>query len=470
MNYPWKHISPKDTLQVTQSTILSNLDSRIIASLYQPLAGVQAISLYMLLKETSETCFKADLMLSDVLTQLNIGIKEFYEARIRLEAYGLLKVYQHTQHEDAYVLFLQPPLSAEGFFNEPLLKMSLVEKVGERVAGELEKRFVFKPEPLKDYKEITKSFIDVIHVDMEKVSQAISQKDNQVTDRKEKLSEQVVRQSHFDWSFFMEGLNKQFVKSESLDSNIKQLIYTFHTLYGINELDMQHFVLESADISTGEVSESKLTHLIQKQFLNSGKTTTFVRQGTNENDQNESHRMKQLKQKGFSKEEIEIILHAEKTQPYAYLKSIKEQKGGFVSSNETWLLKELVEQAPIPISVLNILINYVLIIKNSPTLEKNFALKIANDWSQSNIESPEDAMNKVKELYAEAQAKQFNQSKRSPNKRYSTKERSRVETLPDWASKKETTDERISKEEEEAFREKLRRIRNRKGGENEWKA
>lgn len=470
MNYPWKHISPKDTLQVAKSTILSNVDSRIILTLYQPLAGIHATSLYMLLKETIDETHKAEMMVSDILAQLNIGVKEFYEARVRLEAYGLLKVYQHTEDDDSYLILLQPPSSAKDFFNDPLLKMILVEKVGERIAEELKKRFVFKPQPVDSYKEITKSFVDVVHVDMNKLSQTKNESSDQVSERKEKLSEQVMRHSHFDWSFFIEGLNKQFVRSESINSNMKELIYTFHTLYGINELDMQHFVLESADISTGEVSESRLTHLIQNQFLNSRKTTSFVKQETSTDNQDDAYRVRQLKQKGFSNEEIEIIIHAEQTQPYGYLKSIKEQKGGFVSSNETWLLKELVQQAPIPIPVLNILINYVLIIKNSPTLEKNYALKIANDWAQSNIESPEEAMNKVKELYAETQAKQFNKSKGSPNKRYASKERNRVESLPEWASKEQSTDERISKEEEAAFREKLKRIRNRKSGENEWKA
>ncbi|MCD8506286.1 MAG: DnaD domain protein [Alkalibacterium thalassium] len=183
--------------------------------------------------------------------------------------------------------------------------------------------------------------------------------------------------------------------------------------------------------------------------------------------QESGHRVRQLEQKGFSKEEIEIILHSEQVSPYAYLKSIKRQKGGFVSSNETWLLKELVENAPLTTAVINILLNYLLIIKNSPSIEKGLATKIANDWAQSQVKTPEDAMQKVKQLYASFSQKN---QKAAPKGNYSKSRKNashaRQETLPDWAVEDSGKDERLSSDEEEAYKERLKRIRNRKSGES----
>nr|WP_244244557.1 DnaD domain protein [Marinilactibacillus kalidii] len=176
-------------------------------------------------------------------------------------------------------------------------------------------------------------------------------------------------------------------------------------------------------------------------------------------------RRTQLKQKGFNAQEVEIILHAQEVKPIEYLKSIKSQKGGFVSSNETWVIKELVEQSSLSTSVINILINYVLIGKNAPVLEKSLALKVANDWAQNNVESPEDALQKVKQLYAESksarQSRQKSGSSRSGNQKYIRKE-----TLPDWATE-ENTGEEIDAQKQEEFRRRLEKIRNRsKGGDN----
>lgn len=466
MNYPWKNISPKDTLVLTKSTILSDLDLRILISLYQPLIGAQAVSLYHMLKEYIHENRSKEVVLSDIISQLNIGIKEYYEARIQLEAYGLLRIYRHAEFEDNYILSLERPATAHQFFSDPMLKMMLMEKVGERITKDLEERFLTDSVSVKGYKEITKPFGDVVHVNMEKMSQSMNQTVSPSLKRTPTLSEQVMQQNSFDWSFFLEGLNKHFVSTQSLDTVIKNIIYTFHTIYGINELEMQQFVLEAADVNTGEVTDTKLTRIIQQNYLNSTKNQLAPVSQEPEDKRKKQFRINELKQNGFVNEEIEIILHAEETQPFSYLRSIKQQKGGFVTTNETFLLKELVEQAPLPVSVINILINYILIIKNSAALEKNFALKIANDWAQDKIRSPEDAMKKVKELYASTQAKQENRNKPTPKKRYYGNDTGRKETLPEWATQKQSTDEKISLEEEEAFREKLKRIRSRKSGES----
>lgn len=466
MNYPWKEISPRDTLQLSQSAILSDLDKRTVVSLYQPLISGTAVNLYLLLNEYVMTNASPVIFLTDLLSQLDVGIKEFYEARIKLEAYGLLKVYQHSENRHDYKIGIEAPMTPKRFFNDSMLKMLLTEKVGKRLAMELEERFDNQIADLEDYVDITKSFGDVVHVTMDKMSQTID-KDRELTSdiKPLSLSEQMMKESDFDWTFFKEGINRQFVSTTSIDQSIKQLIFTFHTIYGINELDMQRFVLEAADIGTGQVSQAKLTRLIQDYYLHSTKRSGNLFEEEEKTAKEHTFRLNELKQKGYSTEEIEIILHAEQTKPYAYLESIKEQKGGFVSSNESWVLKELIEQAPLSSAVINILINYILIIKNSPTLDKGFAMKIANDWAQKQVASPEDAMQKVKELYASTQSTAVPKT-RVNNKGSQYSNRSpRKETLPEWAYETDKKDEPVSNEVEQAFKDRLKRIRQRKSGE-----
>src|SRR5699024_5325381 len=97
--------------------------------------------------------------------------------------------------------------------------------------------------------------------------------------------------------------------------------------------------------------------------------------------------------------EAAVIRHAKQTAPANYLRSIKDQKGGFVTSDELWVLKELVESSQLSKDVINILLHYILVVKEAVVLEKRYAMKIANDWAQSGVRTPEQAIQKVKELY-----------------------------------------------------------------------
>lgn len=459
MEYPWKNISPKDTVNLMKFTFISDLHMRSLISLYQPLVGKEAVSLYLILKEYLDQTVDQETMLSDILAQLNCGVKDYYQARIKLEAYGLIRVFKHQSDDSNYALGLEAPMTPYSFFADSMMKMMLIEKLGERLVNELEERFQVHSQQLAEYREVTKSFLDVIHLDMEKMSGTVDkEKSNQTMP--ESITDQAMNSDQFDWSFFVEGLNKHYINSSSLDLKMKKLIYTFHVIYNINELEMQKFVLEAADIASGEVDENKLTSIIQKRYLKQSKP----KESENVLD-NQAYKVSQLKQKGFSTEEIEIIMHAQNMNPYAYLKSIKQQKGGFVSSNETWLLKELVENAPLSTAVINILINYLLIIKDAPTLEKSIATKIANDWAQSQVKSPEEAMQKVKQLYASFKEKQQPQQK-APRKNYSNSNNrsthARKETLPEWATKTAEKDKPLSKEKEEDLKTRLEKIRSKR--------
>lgn len=461
MSYPWKSISPKDSLLIIKSAILTDSHTRTIISLYQPLIGREAVSLYLLMKEYLAETTDKEVVLADLLAQLSIDVQGYYAARIKLEAYGLIKVFRQKENETTYAISLQSPLSPEQFFSDSMMKMMLVEKVGQRLTKELQERFAVSNQDLSGYVEITKSFLDVIHVDMSKYSGNSFEGNHPQPEVKANLSDELVQNSTFDWPFFVEGLNKHYINSQSLTKDVRKTILTFHLLYGIDELEMQKLVLEASDIMSGDVDEKRLTTLVHKKYLNQSAKKTESAQ----NKGNSQKRTRQLEQKGFSEEEIEIILHAEATQPYNYLKSIKQQKGGFVTSNETWILKELVGNAPLSTAVINILLNYLLIIKDAPTLEKNLATKIANDWAQNKVASPEDAMIKVKQLYASFNQSKEKKSKPAYSKNYNKNTHARKETLPVWATETAERDQRLTSEEEEGYKEKLKRIRNKKSGE-----
>ena len=69
-------------------------------------------------------------------------------------------------------------------------------------------------------------------------------------------------------------------------------------------------------------------------------------------------------------------------------------------------MKYLVAKSGLPTSVINILINYVYNIQQQPTLKAEYVNRIANEWGQSGIHSPEKAIEHVRELAKQSQTKQ----------------------------------------------------------------
>ena len=109
-------------------------------------------------------------------------------------------------------------------------------------------------------------------------------------------------------------------------------------------------------------------------------------------------------------------------------------------------------------------------VKEAVVLEKRYAMKIANDWAQSGVRTPEQAIQKVKELYNQSKNKQAQNQKNTYQKNYQKPRKK--ETLPDWAQedKKQTTDdEQVSIQDEEALKfrlDQIRRMRQPKEGDN----
>jgi len=462
-SYPWKAIDPKDYLHIEAQKNLTFQDVHVLAKLYQPLIGSAAYSLYLSL--FADLDFQAqtnERTISNLLTKLDTGIPDFYHARVRLEGIGLLRVYRAKEEPRDYYYEMQPPLSAEAFFKDSLLRTLLVEKIGDRLFQEEMDGLLPQMKDKEAYEETTRSFLDVYHFDVQN-KDILSDTDFMPFDSEEppKIAESIENVETFDYEFFKKGLDKHFIKRDSLNEEIKELIYTFHLVYGIDELTMQSLILESADVESGQVDKNKFTHYVQRNYQNKQKNKQAKKDNAPKKENSN------LVKKGFSGSETSVITHAKETAPANYLGSIKEQRNGFVTSNETWVLKELVEQSPLSKEVINILLHYILVVKEAVVLEKNYAMKIANDWAQNDVKSAEDAIEKVKKVYT--QPRQPNN--RSTNYRGSKKGKQK-EPLPEWAKKQtqekkaeqhgqedEPKDEPVANDQTNSVEKRLERLR-----------
>jgi replication initiation and membrane attachment protein len=465
MSYPWKNIKPKDTIEIETNQVLTREDIHVLTKLYQPLIGLKAYTLYMIM--FADTNFQGGTRhtrISEILTKLDVGIPDFYEARVHLEGIGLLRIYRSKTDQDHYKYLVHSPMSAAEFYNDSMLHTMLLEKIGKRLFNEQFESLIIKAQPKDDFEEVTRSFLDVYHFDFQnnEVLNHATLNTNPVGSRP-KVSQSIENADTFDYDFFKAGLTQHFVNKESLTPEIKELIYTFHLIYGIDELTMQNLILESADVESGKVDKNKFTKYVETHYVNQQKPrqTASAELLKNENEPAAPQETTApAAQTNFSAAEQAVINHAKETPPMDYLNSIKDQKSGFVSSNEEWVIKELVERSTLSTEVVNIILHYVLVIKKNVTLEKNYTMTIANDWAQSGVRTAEDAILKIKKIYQ--QPKQTNKGsykKRSYNNY--RKQGRKKETLPDWAldSGTKQEDSHVSSEESESLQERLDRLK-----------
>ena len=458
--YPWKSIDPKDELQIESLDSLTLKDVHVLTKLYKPLIGAQAYTLYMSLFAylDFQNTMKPTTV-SEILRKLDIGIPDFFQARIKLEGIGLLGIYRSKEEKGKYIYEIVAPMPAEEFFKDSLLRTLLVEKIGQRLFEEELGALLSESSSKAGYEETTRSFVDVYNFAYQNASQ-LSQTDEIAFDtpRRSKVSKTIEQVDSFDYTFFKQGLDTHFVSSESLTREIREMMYTYHVVYGIDEMSMQQLILESADIGSGRVDAKKFRRMVEIQYGNQQKARNIQNKKAQETEKVEDT---QVKDRKFNSAEISIISHAKTAPPAKYLESIKDQKKGFVTQDERYVLKDLVEKSPLSVEVINILINYILVVQNNVVLDKRYTMKIANDWAQSDVRTADDAIAKIKNVYSEAAAPK---TKGQGGRTYSNYNRRPVqkETLPNWAKKENQdtakADQVKADEQGESIQDRIERL------------
>lgn len=428
MENAWKELQPKNIYQGRKSSPLKEEGKSALLSLYQPLIGGEALSLYLTLySEISlETGVGPEGLHADLLSSLSCGLPQFYEARKKLEGIGLLEVYFKKDESlgNCFLYELLEPLDVPAFFKDTLLSFLLLEKVGERRFNQLTE--IFKPKNLshEGYQKVTKKFLDVyrfneaVYAANQEQVESIQQKFTSVEPKS--LMED---SDSFDWTFLTDWLKKQHINQ--LKEEVLQQVKMYQMLYGFDELTLGELILQSFDFTTEEVSLKELQRIVLlRQQQNA------LRQSSNTLDTGQPVETGITVNQALPSAAQQLIQVARQTPPMRYLEAIKKEKGGYVSKQENWLLQDLVTQSGLSNSVINILINYVLVIKNHASLNASFVNTIANEWAQKKISTPEEAIEHLHTL--STKAKQPKASKQNNTSNY--RRNVRREKLPDWVN------------------------------------
>ena len=354
------------------------------------------------------------------MASMRLKLEDIIEAREKLEAIGLVKVYYKEGNINNYIYELYSPLSPDEFINNPILSTALESNIGKREYNKTVKFFITPKIDLTGYEDITSKFNDVFD--------SISLGDvNEYKDVRRVKSIDIMIDEKVDLNSIISSIPSEMLNHRSVTKNNRSLIYKLSFVYNLGEDELTELIRNSLN-EKHRIDQDKLRENCRNYY-------TFEHS-------NSSPSLVYKKQPDYLRKTVtdtskrsRQIYTFETTTPYEFLTG--KNKGLKPSKTDLNLIEALIVDYDLSYGVVNVLIDYVLRINNNK-LTKNFVTAIATQWKRSNIKTVEEAMDFCKK----------ENKKLKPVKK---------EKKPDWYNK-ELEEDIASDEDIKSLEDKLKRI------------
>lgn len=368
---------PADTYTVINKSIITEDDQKNIISLYEPIIGPVAVSLYFtLLRDIRLTAFiSTDYTHHHLMRIMKSSIEVIKIARESLEGVGLLKSYFKEGEPNSYCYELYSPLSPKEFFSSPIFNVTLYNNLGKTEYELMKAEYELPKIDLKEYEDISKELNLTFK----------SSSNIEPIETKEKQTLNVKLESNIDFDLLLSSMPKGVLKPNSLTKKMKELIEQLAFIYDLDTLKMVE-ILRTVITEKGTFDKEELRKSARKyyQYNNNGKLPTLIYRTQPE----------YLKSpEGDTSALAQIIYMFENTTPYDFLKI--KNKGANPTSRDLRLIETLLVDLNLQPAVVNVLIDYVLK-KNNNKLNQAFVETIAGQWKRCNVETAAEAMELAK--------------------------------------------------------------------------
>lgn len=375
---------PADKYLVVNKTVLTEVDRKNVVSLYEPIIGSVAISLYLTLwRDLDRLEFVSiDYTHHHLMTLLKSNLDAIKLARETLEAVGLLKTYLKQGEINSYIYELYSPLSAKEFFSHPIFNVILYNNIGKYEYDLLKQEYGTFKIDTKEYEDISKSFDGVFKTSSELVT----------FDAVGKETLPLNMQDQVDFDLLISSMPRGLVNERTFGKRMRELINNLAFIYQLDTLKMCEILRLSIN-EKGSIDKEELRKQTRKyyQYNHHGKLPTLVYRTQPE----------YLKSpEGDHSKRGRIIEVFKNTSPYDFLKS--KYKGANPTNRDLKLLESLIVDLNLKPAVVNVLIDYTLK-KNNNKLSVAFVETVAGHWKRQGVETASDAM-----TLAEKENKKYN--------------------------------------------------------------
>ena len=440
----YKELQPVDSYKIQLSHPISDYDRQLLTLFYQPLIGSSAMSLFMTLWADAEQEDDREYTHYYLMNLLSMPLDPIFEARISLEAIGLLRTYVKIDGDTRSFRYkLYSPLGAKEFFNDPLLSTFLFSKIGEQSYRNLRARFAVSTTNTAendDFREVSRTFLDVY----KPVSNGSSvDEGTDIIDRNQSAGVPFVNYD-FDFNLLKSGLSEQMVPQAALASVPKETISKLAFLYSLSPLDMQKVIMMALDENMElpdarlrraaadyyKMSISKEAPLLQKVFVKPQPGTT---------------------QKENLSREDELLFYLENTAPVDMLRDLNDKEP---LSVDVQLAERLINTHDLPIGVVNVLLQYVHI-RNNGKITNNYVERIASHWMNKKVSTAKEALE-----FSRTEHDKYMQWKNEGQKpaTYTKRGANREEMVPEWFFKKDEKKKELPKKSDPDVEERRRKL------------
>ena len=420
-------VLPADTYTVLNKTVITDKDDKIISMLYQPIIGFSAVSLYRTLINDLDNLeiISDDLTHHHLMSTMQLGLEDIVIAREKLEAVGLIKTYMKKDNINQYVYLIYSPVSANEFFNHPILNVVLYNNLGKKEYEKVLNHFKIPRVYLKDYEDVTCSFDDVfssVRGTIMEVNEDITRHD----------SNNILINKGVDFSLILSGIPESQISDKCFNDDTKELINNLSYIYDLDSLAMQGLIRNAIN-EKGMIDKTLLRKSCREyyQFDHYGNLPTLIY-----NKQPEYLK----KPKGDNSKWAKMVYTFENITPYQLLKA--KYKGAEPTDRDKKLVESLLIDQKLNPGVVNVLISYVLKVNNEQ-LTKSYVETIAGQWKRLNIETVEEAMK-----ISEKEHKKMKRMAKSKTKK-DVKNKKDEKNIPVWIDKEQEIVETTREEVEE---------------------
>ena len=373
------NLLPADKYLVVNKTILTENDKQNLISLYEPIIGFAAVSLYLTLWRDLDKLeiISIDYSHHHLMTILKMDLNTIKISRECLESVGLLKTYVKKGEVNEYIYELYSPLNATEFFSHPIFNIVLYNNIGKYEYELLKKQYQKVKVNLDEYEDVTKRIKETFTTSNTIPSFEV----------KERTIGLVEATDQIDFDLLVETLPKSLFNERMLNKKLKELLNNLSFIYNIDTLKMCE-IIRMIMTDKGMLNKEELRKMCRKYYqYNKGGLPTLVYRTQPEYLKNPT---------GDNSKRGRLIAVFENTSPYDFLKS--KYNGVNPTPRDLKLLEMLLIDLELNPAVVNVLIDYSLKLNNNK-LTSGFIETIAGQWKRAKIETASSAMEYAEKEY-----------------------------------------------------------------------
>ncbi len=302
------HFTENDPFQVYRDFSLSSVDHKMLNTIYQPMIGSGAVSLFHLLFQqvpTDQIGYsrleqQRKLFLTLDLEPNDRGRRQLIDSASRLEAVGLMQTfrkYSDGREEYIYEYQLNHPLTPAEFFKNQHLTMLLRDKVGKYEVLSLQGQFyanvpVEHPDTAHDRENLSVPFYELFRLNARVVDYELEQALLEAAPAREAAAASPYAADSEDYRYADSSV--RFPKDSANRRHVERLKFRSEQLAAVNYVAGKHFLtlqetcrmLDEDGIFT-EDGELKIDALQRVAYLN-------YRQDKKRDDERERYLLKSL--------------------------------------------------------------------------------------------------------------------------------------------------------------------------------